>query len=233
MPRFTSAYSNLIVRFDEINVLLRLARTLSTSQAVLVSTRQINALCRSGVVLLSGHIEGYIEEIGEIAIDQIGSRGLAKRKMGSKFKYHLSRDLIRAVKDSSHPTRISANIDAFLTRDLHIWDTNHSFTTQISAEVFVSDFANPTHDRIKKFFSRFGYLHYQGDLTRRLGADYAACKNMLDQVIHQRNKIAHGDTITAGTPTDLSQMLILVKQYCREADCAVADWFRTIGCPIR
>ena len=86
---------------------------------------------------------------------------------------------------------------------------------------------------IEEFFARFGFDQFQRDLSRRLGGNYIPCRNMLDQVIEQRNKIAHGDTITIGTPTDLADMLRLVKQYCREADCVVGDWFRSIGCAIR
>jgi hypothetical protein len=233
MPRFTSAYSSLLVRFNEIEVLLRLARLISASIAISIAAQQIDAICRSGVLLMSGHVEGYIEELGNIAIVRIGNRGLAKQRVSTQFKYYLSRDLIKAIKDSSNPRRISSNLDALLLRDLHIWDSTPVFSAQISSDVFLSDFSNPTHDRIKRFFSRFGYAHYQGDLERRMGANFLICRNMLDQVVDQRNKIAHGNTITTGTPTDLSQMLLLVKLYCREADCVVADWFRSIGCPIR
>lgn len=233
MPRYTSAYSNLIVRFDEIASLLRLAKSVSISQPVHLATRQINSLCRGGVVLLSSHIEGYVEEVGQLAIVQIGSRGVAKGQVARRFRYHLSRDLIRDIKDTSHPGRISAKIDALLARDHHIWDTHSQFTTQITAEVFVSDFSNPTHDKIKHFFARFGYASFPHDLATRLGPSYAGCRNMLDQVVDQRNRIAHGDAITTGTPTDLAQMMTLVKLYCREADSSVGDWFRSIGCPIR
>ena len=56
---------------------------------------------------------------------------------------------------------------------------------------------------------------------------------MVDDVVDQRNRIAHGDFDTAGAPSDLQNMINLVKLYCRTADQVVGDWFRDKGCPIR
>jgi len=233
MARYTTAYSNLLLRLEEISLTRRLARHVTSYQPVPVAVPQVNALCRGGVVLLSSHIEGYVEEIAETAIDRIGSRSIAKSKVAQGFKYHLSRDLIKSIKQSSDPERISSHIDSLFRRDMHIWNTHPRFTNQISSEVFLSDFSNPTHDRISRFYARFGYRDYGNDLAHRLGPNYIGCKNMLDQMIDQRNRIAHGDPITTATPTDLSQMLGLVRLYCRESDKVVGDWFRSIGCPIR
>lgn len=232
MTRHTAAYSGLIKRLVEVETILHLARQASTKPPVPVNVARINALCRSGVLLLSSHIEGYIEELGEIALYQIEQRQLLKSSLGTKFRYHLSRDIIANIKQTTDPSQIADHLDKLLQRDGHIWDSAPNFRSPLPARVFL-DFGNPKHEAIKEFFSRFGYTSYEYDLKKRLKANFSPCQNMIDQVVEQRNKIAHGDVVTTGTPIDLFNMIELVKQYCREADCVVADWFKAQKCPIR
>jgi HEPN superfamily RiboL-PSP-like protein len=99
--------------------------------------------------------------------------------------------------------------------------------------VFVADFANPKHERIKKFLGRFGYDLYNHELAQRLTRDFNACTNMVNHVVNQRNAIAHGDMVTVGTPTDLAEMVDLVKLYCRETDYVVGNYFSRQRCNIR
>jgi hypothetical protein len=128
---------------------------------------------------------------------------------------------------------MAAKIADLLNRDGHIWDSNSNFKPPLSAILFIGDFSNPTHKKIKSFFGRFGFATYHAELAKYLRADFLPCKNMVDQVIDQRNRIAHGDTVTTGTPSDLAQMMRLVKQNSQGADCVVADWFSSLHCPLR
>jgi hypothetical protein len=194
---------------------------------------RVNALCRSGVVLLSSHIEGYIEDFGEVALTNIVQRNLPKSQMSASFRYYLSSDLINIIKQATNPLKVVATIELLLARDGHIWDLAPNFSSAFAVKEFLADFSNPTHKRIRKFFGRFGYDRFENDLAGRLAGNFAACSNMVDQVIEQRNRIAHGDTVTIGTPTDLARMIQLVKVYCRETDSVVGNWFAAKGCPIR
>ena len=233
MARYSGAYSGLISRFGEIEAILQLARSYARLPATHQSTTRVNALCRSGVVLLSSHIEGYIEDLGKIVLDKLVIRGTAKSVLGPGFRYYLSRDLIKDIGRMKDPGEISIKVVELFTRDGHIWDSNPNFIQPLPSDVFIQNFSNPTHDRIAKFFSRFGYTDYRRDLNAQLAANANACINMIDQVIEQRNKIAHGDAITTGTPTDLSDMLDLVKLYCRHADFVAGNWFSSQNCPMR
>lgn len=233
MPRYTVAYSDFIRRLEEVETLLRRAQEASRYPATAGNISFVNALCRSGVILLSSHIEGYVKDLGEIAVERIALRQLPKAKLGGGFRYYFSRDLINEIKNTREPSQIASKLDALFSRDGHIWSPDPHFTGSLSTTIFLGDFANPSHERIKKFFRRFGYEQYNDDLARRLRADYNACSNMVDQVVKQRSAIAHGDMVMTGTPTDLDQMIRLVKQYCRETDRVVGDWFRAQRCAIR
>lgn len=233
MARYSSAYSKFIGRLKEIEALLLIARRLSTTFSIQSSPTYINALCRGGVVLLCSHLEGYIEDLGTLAIERIELNLLAKKSMSSGFRYHLSRDMIDDFSKMTDPTRIAKKIDDFLVRDGHIWDSSSNFVAPLPPQVFVSNFATPRHEDIRRFFARFGFQDFQRSLARRLQGNYDVCRNMVDNIVDQRNKIAHGDQLTAGTPTDLQDMLKYLRLYCRNLDSIVADWFKGKGCPIR
>lgn len=233
MAAYSKAYSSLILRLREIETILSMAKVTDKNLKPLDSRLPVDSLCRSGVVLLCSHIEGYVENVGSLAVARIGTKNMPKGKMPPAFRYHLSRDLIVRVKQSDNPGTIAAKLDELMARDANVWDKTPHLSDPLASEIFVGNFSTPKHERISDFFGRFGYSNFHHDLSRRLTQQGPACKNMVDQVVDQRNKIAHGDRVTTGSPNDLENMLKLVKVYCRALDNVVGDWFRSIGCPIR
>ena len=233
MARYSSAYSGLIRRLDEIEAIISIARRVSAIPMTQPNPSRVNALCRGGIVLLCSHVEGYVEDLGAVAINSLARKNLPKNSMSGAFKYHLSRDLIDDINRPTDPEAIASRVDTFLARDTHIWDATPNFTGQLPVETFVGNFATARHDNIGRFFRRFGYQNFQNDLVAQLQSNYLICRNMVDHVVDQRNKIAHGDFVTAGTPADLQDMCRLVRLYCRSLDKVVGDWFKSRGCSIR
>lgn len=232
MPRYTAAYSALVRRLDEIEALLSLARDASRRPTAPNLVR-VAALCRGAVVLLSSHIEGYIEELGELALDRIVSRRVVKTSLDERFLFYCSRDLLGALRDSANPDKIAQQMQKILTRDSHVWDSSPHFTAPLDADRFSSGFSNPTTAKVVKYWRRFGYESYKSDVARVLAADYTPCWNMIDQVVEQRNRIAHGEQMSVGSPTDVADMLKLVRLFCRTTDEVVGRWFTSIRCSIR
>ena len=233
MSRYSHAYSNLILRLDEVDAIARLASDIGKIGPIPPHSTRVRALCRSGVVLLCSHIEGYIEELAVLAIARIEDKRLAKSAMALAFRYHLSRDFIQGIGGAEEPEKVGLKIVDFLNRDGHIWDGSTNFSGPLSSATFIRSFATPRHESIRQFLRRFGYEAFERELARKLQHDFTSCKNMIDHVVDQRNKIAHGDFDTAGAPTDLWNMIGLVKLYCRTTDEVVCSWFKGRGCPIR
>ncbi len=190
-------------------------------------------MSRAGIVLLCSHLEGYIEALGRIAVVQLAERSIAKNSIARKFRYYLSRDLINEIKDTSDEERLALKVENLVRRDIHIWDSSAHFSQPLLEEVFVGNFATPDHKHIKGFFRRFGFENFEGELGKRLKSNGRACVNMVDQVVDQRNKIAHGESLTLGAPSELQDMYRLVKLYCRYTDEVVGNWFSSKDCPIR
>lgn len=233
MSRYSAAYSNLVSRLVEIDAIIAMAQNVEGMQAPSNSITRVNALCRGGIVLLSSHLEGYIEDLGTLAIERIGKGQVGKAALSDSFRYYLSRDLIIEITETTNPAVVASKITSFIQRDLNIWDSSTHFVHPLRPETFVGQFATPNHRNIRRFFRRFGYENLNKDLANLLKGDYQISITMVNNIVDQRNKIAHGDHLAAGTPTDLAQMNAWLKRYCRSIDKIVGDWFKNKGCVIR
>ena len=191
---------------DETNSMRSLAKSIENKGATKSNLEVTNGLCRGGIVLLCSHIEGYIEDLVSLALNRLAINNVQKDTISRIFKFHLSRDLITDINSSNNPDTVVSKVEAFLSRDAHIWDSSRYFSPPLPVDSFVGRFSTPTHDNISAFFRRFGYGTFHGDLAAQLKANFPTCTNMVDQVVHQRNRIAHGDVFAYGTPADLEQM---------------------------
>lgn len=232
MPRFTAAYSSLSTRLTEVNALRKLANEKEKADAIKHAT-DINALCRGGIVLLCSHIEGYVKEIGEVALDSLHSKGVVRTNISSKFFYHISKKEIDEIRDTTDHERVAEKIFSFLASDQPYWSRTGSFPSPIPAEKFNQGFSNPAYKKICTYFNRFGYSEYSSDLGNRLNAEYLPVINMVDHIVDTRNKIAHGDPAATKTPSEVQDMTKLAQNFCAATDSVFATWWRRNFCAIR
>ena len=192
-----------------------------------------NALCRSGVVLLCSHVEGFLDELVNIILERIVSRSMDKEKLPRAFFYFMSRDIILDISRTTEPEKIAEKIYVLLDRDQDIWSNQKNFQNALSAERFLSNFSTPQFDKINSLVKRFGYNTFKQDVFVSLKTQAIIVTNMLEQVIQQRNKIAHGDHVTTSTYRDLDEMIKITRKFCRTTDELVGAWFAKNGCSIR
>ena len=232
MARFTTAYSSFITRLNEVEI-LRNAAAQKELQDPINFGNEINALSRGAIVLLSSHLEAYIKELGESALDSLSAQRAHRNDLSDRFFYHLSKDVIDEIKDTSEPERIGGKIFDFLNRDQPLWSRSGVFPIQIDNERFNKGFSNPSFKKIKSYFNRFGYSDFQKDLTAKLRSDYSAVVNMIDHLVGVRNKIAHGDPGASKTPSEVLDMVNFVRRFCQTTDSAFATWWKLNYCSIR
>jgi len=232
MARYTAAYSSLINRLSEVDLLLSLAARQERLNPI-KSRHSINALCRGAIVLLSSHLEGFVKELGELILERLETRGVPRSSLAPQFFFHLSKDILYEIKNTSQPEFIANKVFNMLSRDYDLWSQSGPFPRSLSAELFNQDFSNPAFKKIKAYFNRFGYADYQTDLARILTTNNQATINMVDHLVDVRNKIAHGDTSTAKTPADVAAMVMFVRNFCATTDRSVARWCKTTLCTIR
>ena len=232
MGRYTLAYSSLSRRLVEVEILYRAAAIKEKKDAIGFSD-EINALCRGAIVLLSSHLEGYVKELGEITLNAIHTRSVNRTAVVKRFFYHISKDLINEIKDTSDPERIAEKVFSFLASDLVFWERTGAFPIPLPTDRFNSGFSNPSYLKIVKYFNRFGYHAYRTDLTNILRANYTVTTNMVNHLVDVRNKIAHGDPTATKTPSDVRDMVRIIREYSRVTDSLFGSWCKANLCPIR
>lgn len=232
MARYTSAYSSFIKRLDEVKILRRVAANQEKTDPI-GHREEINAYCRSAIVMLSAHLEAYIEELGEVTLTNIYTKSVPRENIPLQLYYHLSKDFIDSVKETVDKSKIAEAVFSFIETDLEYWERTGTFPTTLPADRFNKNFSNPKFKRIKAYCSRFGYTDYHGDLARLLGPDFNVWTNMVDHLVNTRNKIAHGDLMVTETPADLNNMIKIIRNFCISTDKVFASWCKDNLCAIR
>ena len=232
MAQFTRAYSQLIVRLAEVAVLRRLGASYERKDAI-VCREEINALSRGAVVLLCSHLEAYVRELGEIALDSMAAKAIPRTKLASRVYYHISKDLLEEVRSTLDPEKAADKVFAFIDSDLEYWSKDGPFPRPVPVERFNRGFANPAFKKIAKYFNRFGYEGYQGDLRACLQANFQPTVTMVDHLVDTRNKIAHGDFAASKTPGEVKDMASMIQSFCRSTDAVFATWWGKNFCAIR
>lgn len=232
MARYTSAYSSFVQRLDEIDILLRFSFAKERIDPVGLRN-EINALCRGSIVLLSAHLEAFIKELGELALDSMHQKCVPRSAVASRFFYHLSKQIINEIQGASDQDKIADKVFSFIQNDLTYWSKTGPFPYALPTDQFNKGFSNPAYDKIKSYFNRFGYSEYQRDLGYALRAQYPSSINMVDHLVDTRNKIAHGDPAATKTPNEVRDMVTIIRKYCAATDAVFANWWRSNYCSIR
>jgi hypothetical protein len=232
MTRYTYAYKSFIDNIDEVESLRSIALQKERENPIKYSS-EINSLCRGSIVLLSSHLEAYIRELGELLLGRIYEAKVLRGGVSPVVFYHISKDLLDQIGDTSDAEKIAKKVLAFINRDGDFWSQTGSFPRSIPVERFNVGFANPSYSQIKKYFNRFGYSSYNNDLRVRMKADFDPIRNMVNHLVATRNQIAHGDPSATKTPSEVCDMALLVRKFCVVTDSVFGNWCRGNLCTIR
>lgn len=220
------------MRLSEVEIIRRLAASYERKNAI-AQAKQINALTRGAVVLLCSHLEAYIRQLGEVALDSITEKAIPRTKLASCFYYHISKDLLEEIRSTRDPDKAAERVFAFIDRDLEYWSKDGPFPGPVPVERFNRGFGSPTFEKIVTYFNRFGYQDYRRDLTTCLRARFQPTVTMVDHLVMTRHKIAHGDYAMSKTPREVKDLATITQSFCRSTDAVFATWWRRNFCSIR
>jgi hypothetical protein len=233
VSRFTSAYSSYVERSDEVLILVRKASQIERSKEAFHRGREIDALCRGSIVLLSSHLEAYVKELGECLLDALFKKAVCRSKLHRPFFYHASRQALDRIRKDTEPQKISEGVFDFVGRESSLWAVEGSLPRAIDSEQFNKGFSNPKFDKIQNYLGRFGYQSLRHDLNVALKKDCAATVANIDQIVETRNSIAHGEASATRTPAEVKEMVHSAQIFCRTIDASFAAWCKTSLCAIR
>jgi len=233
MARYTVIYSSFLERIKEVELLRAKAKELECSEDALSRGKEINALCRGSVVLLSAHIEAYIKELGEHTLDMIFKKAVCRSKLSHQFFYYISKQNIEAIRSTAQPASISEQMFKFLSKEVQFWEQKDPFKTPIPSEIFNAGFANPTPEKIGSYLGRFGYSNFRTDVAHILKNETDKTLRNLNLIVETRNLIAHGDLNASKTPAEIADMISGAKTFCRTSDQVFSKWCSDNLCSIR
>ena len=233
MPRFTSCYSDFCDRLGEVELLRKTAAKLERGNDPIGHGDMISALSRSSVVLLSSHIEAFIRELCESALDKTYSHGVDRSRLHKKVFYYHSSKLLEQISETSDAEKSATLVMKFIVDESGHWGDSGPLPGPINSTAFLSGFANPRFKAIKKVFNRFGYQAYESDLRGVLQAQSNIVLNSLESTVDTRNKIAHGDPSATKTPSEIATLMAHTRIVCRGTDKVFADWCKSSLCNIR
>jgi hypothetical protein len=232
VARYTEAFIAFRSRLIEVESLCFLASA-KERKAAIENRKEINALCRGAIVLLSAHLEAFIKELGEVALNALHAKNISRESLDSVLFYHVSKDLLDEILNTRDPRKIADKIFSFVASDLPFWSRTGPFPQPVPAERFNKGFSNPAFEKVRAYFKRFGYLEYKDDLARALKADYAVTENMVDHLVDIRNKIAHGDPTATKTPYEVTEMIAIIRRYGKTTDSVFSLWCKKNYCRIK
>ncbi len=233
MGRYTHVYGDFALRLEEVELLRKQAAKFERSRDSFRRSSEISALCRGAVVLLSSHIEAYVKELGEHALDSIHTKAVCRSRLAPQFFYHVSKEKIEAIRNSSQPDKIAQHVQSFVDVETEIWANVDSLPAPVSSRAFNKGFSNPSFSKVASYFGRFGYEKFRRDFYRSLGHNAQTTVNNLDQIVDTRNSIAHGEISATKTPLEVKQMIETAKLFCRTTDVVFGDWCKNNLCKIR
>jgi len=233
MARYSSAYSDLTIRLDEVGRITNEAKKKEALKPLGSQASLVSALCRGGIVLLSSHIEGYISDLNELILERIVKKKVSITKLSPRFGYYHSRDILDEISNTSDPKKISKKLKLLYSRDSFVWDDEDIFLEPLDDERFMRGFSTPKPGYIYTLFNRYGYSNLRGEIASVLASQFNFHQANVETTVHLRNQIAHGDHSLTQTPADLKRLMESTKIYCREIDNSVCRWFANINCSLR
>lgn len=228
---YSRAFQKFEVRLEEVKHLKALGQSnVRTFRKKSVDSNfHTNALIRAATVLLSSHIQGYIEDLAELLLERAIASGKNGEIVPDTFRYQYLKGEISALRQSDDPEKL-VRAARRLNAKSDILDISKPLPSIDGDASYKDGFGNPTSAEIKRFLSRFGVQNLESSLKIYLKTQTYIASNAVDQIIDRRTKIAHGDPLATLTPTEFLAYLNLVRKYCAAIDRSACKHFKKIGC---
>lgn len=233
MPRLTESFRRFEDRLDEIKHLQLIAAKYNHLRAIINDKDKAahsNALVRSATVLLSSHIQGYIEDISDLIVRHLINDQVDSAALPDSLRFYATKSAISAIRETSDPEQIVNRIRHYSTNFAEVLFVGGAATPRFAGTEYKDGLGNPTVEEIRKFFNRFGIKDYSGQMGKRLRNEWPIVENAVNQIVDRRNKIAHGDTQATLTVRELNDYVKLIRKFASASDRVVTSHFTAKGC---
>ena len=232
MVGLSPAFRRFEMRLDEVKH-LRLLSTKYYQLSTVVGVERsahISVLMRSATVLLSSHIQGFVEDLSDIIVERLVQDSVPSSKIPDSLRYHATRSKLRELQSKQDSADLVASVRNYASSYSDIITLSGTASLSFLGSEYKDGFGNPTVKAIKSYLKRFGFVDYESEMRRRLKGDWNIVENAINQIVDRRNKIAHGDSLATLTPSEMREYIDLARKFCATTDGVTTKHFRSMGC---
>lgn len=224
----SGALDDLDERLNEVRILTGTdpARTGDHSRP-----RLSGAISRASIVLLSAHLEGYLEDIAVEALDVLVDNEAPIEKLPLILRAIHAEDHLVEIEPMKDRNARAVRIERLFLGESSLWINGGTLkSTMLRHATVCKEMSNPGSREVKRFLELVGldlavFLKNRGS-DRLLGR--------IDGLVGKRNAIAHGEASVTTTFTDVDEYIALVDELAAEIDVGVAQSLQIIcGSPTR
>lgn len=207
---------DLVARLDEVRLL---AAEDPVRQGNLSAAPLSNAINRACVVLLSAHLEGFLEDLVTEALDALVRLGASVEQLPVLLRAVHAEEHLRPLEPVKDRNSRAAKIERLFAQEGDLWTAGSVLqASMMRSSAVCREMANPGSKEIRQFLEFVGV-----DIGQHLqAAGQQALLSQTNSLVAKRNAIAHGETSAAATPTDIDDYVRLLVDLGREVDQAVA-----------
>lgn len=216
------ALADLSTRLDEVRLLSALdpSKTGDTTQP-----NRSNAVNRACILLLSAHLEGYLEDLVVESLDTIVQQGAAVDDLPLLLRALHVEEHLRKMDGLRDRNARAPRIRTMLAAEAGLWASGSTVQAgMLRPKMVCAEMSNPGSREIAQFLQFIGV-----DIDAHLRAvGRMAVFDQVNGLVGRRNAIAHGEASASATYTDIDSYLGVVSELSRELDVAVAQRVQTV-----
>lgn len=172
------------------------------------------AVSRAQVVLLSSHFERYFYAVNEEIVSHLKVVGLSSDRIPEILRLLHSQPLIDDLGDAQWDRRADL-LKRFVTDEAWLWSGSNG--GDISHDRLLSWMKAPNSRNLIRYYKYWGIDDIFNNITRKT-TNRSQLFLLVQELVDNRNKIAHGDISIQATKSDILRYTNTVNIFCSRSD---------------
>ena len=174
----------------------------------------VRAINRSSVVLLYSHFERYLRSVNEEAVAEVNRTIAVSSPLPERLRLQHSKSAIELLADTEW-TRREAQLGSFVDQEGWLWARVRK--DDLRAPKLVDWMRSAEPKNVLRLFAMWGIPDIFSAITRAAHTRQHMWLK-LTELVEKRHNIAHGDVSTEATRADVSDYVVVVRDFCERAD---------------
>ena len=214
---------DLVSRLEEVRLLSSQdpQRLISGAGDIALS----NAISRACIVLLSAHLEGYLEDLVTVAMDALVGHSAIVDDLPLLLRTVHMEEHLAPIEGMADRNARAPRIQTMVIDEMPLWTVGNTLqATMLNQATVCKEMNNPGSTEVRKFLELVG-VDIEPYLESR---SMTGLFRQINSLVGIRNAIAHGNTTSSTTFTDVDRYILSVTEIGDLIDQAVAESVQAI-----